>query len=75
MHQKINNFLAIVQDCGGFHWTARALRNNKVSVGECWFLIATLPAMPASILINTILTRRIHKPNCNCEDGIRARGK
>jgi len=67
LKQKIYNFLAIINDYKGLHWSANAYRNDDESIIYATFDLLTVWIFPIGVLFTLIATKRFHSPNCDCE--------
>lgn len=68
LEQKLYNFLANCHDYIGYHFVAYMYRKGNISKIYLIINVLTLWVFPFLILVELVLTKRFHSPNCDCDD-------
>lgn len=66
LKQKVYDFLAVIDDYKGLHYTAKSYREGNENI--IWTIIDLLFiwTFPIGVITMFIYTGRFHKPNCDC---------
>ena len=67
MKQKIYNFLAVIDDYKGLHFTANDYRNGSENIIWVTVDLLFIWSFPIGVIMAFIRTGRFHKPNCDCD--------